>query len=48
MKMGNYKVIEMDLKDKWWDKWFVVADLTIDILLHDCKSMPLCGMGLLC
>ena len=35
IKMADYKVIEMDLSHKWWDKWFVVADLTIDILLHD-------------
>ena len=28
--MANYIVLEMDLNDKWWDKWFVVAGLSID------------------
>ena len=34
--MANYIVLEMDLNDKWWDKWFVVAGLSIDrsIKLH--------------
>ena len=27
--MANYIVLEMDLNDKWWDKWFVVAGLSI-------------------
>ena len=33
--MANYIVLEMDLNDKWWDKWFVVG-LSIDrsIELH--------------
>ena len=25
--MANYIVLEMDLNDKWWDKWFVVGGL---------------------
>ena len=28
--MANYIVFEMDLNDKWWDKWFVVGGLSID------------------
>ena len=34
--MANYIVLEMDLNDKWWDKWFVVEGLSIDrsIMLH--------------
>ena len=28
--MANYIVLEMDLNDKWWDKWFDVAGLSID------------------
>ena len=27
--MANYIVLEMDLNDKWWDKWFVVGGLSI-------------------
>ena len=34
--MGEkYKVIEMDTSYKWWDRWFVVANMTIDRLLAD-------------
>ena len=50
MKMGDYKdykVIEMDLNNKWWDKWFVVADLTIDILLHDYNYFSITSVYLL-
>ena len=28
--MANYIVLKMDLNNKWWDKWFVVAGLSID------------------
>ena len=28
--MANYIVLEMDLNDKWWDKWFVVGGLSND------------------
>ena len=28
--MANCIVLEMDLNDKWWDKWFVVGGLSID------------------
>ena len=28
--MANYIVLEMDLNEKWWDKWFVVGGLSID------------------
>ena len=28
--MANYVVLEMDLNDKWLDKWFVVGGLSID------------------
>ena len=47
MKMGDYKVIEMDLNHKWWDKWFVVADLTIDILLNEYNYFSMTSVYLL-
>ena len=47
MKMADYKVIEMDLNDKWWDKCFIVADLTINILLHDDNYFSLTSVYLL-
>ena len=28
--MADYIVIQMDLNDKWWDKWLMVAGLTFD------------------
>ena len=35
-EMGeDYSVVEMDTSEKWWDRWFVVADLTIDRMLPD-------------
>ena len=45
--MADYKVIEMDLGHKWWDKWFVVGDLTIDILLHDYNYFSMTSVYLL-
>ena len=45
--MADYKVIAMDLSNKWWDKWFVVADLTIDILLHDYNYFSMTSVYLL-
>ena len=34
--MGEeYKVVELNTDEKWWDRWFVVANLTIDHLLAD-------------
>ena len=45
--MADYKVIEMDLSHKWWDKWFVVGDLTIDILLHDYNYFSMTSVYLL-
>ena len=27
--------IDMNMCTKWWDRWFVVADLMIPLLLHD-------------
>ena len=45
--MADYKVIEMDLSYKWWDKCFVVADLTIDILLHDYNYFSMTSVYLL-
>ena len=29
--MANYIVLKMDLNDKWWDKWFVVTGLSIEV-----------------
>ena len=29
--MANYIVLEMDLNDKWWDKWFVVFVVLIEV-----------------
>ena len=35
-EMGeDYSVVEMDTSEKWWDRWFVVANLTIDRMLPD-------------
>ena len=31
----EYSVVEMDTSSKWWDRWFVVVDLTIDRMLTD-------------
>ena len=31
----EYTVVEMDTSKKWWDRWFVVADLTINRMLAD-------------
>ena len=45
--MVDYKVIVMDLSHKWWDKWFVVGDLTIDILLHDYNYFSMTSVYLL-
>ena len=45
--MGDYKVIETDLNNKWLDKWFVVADFTIDILLHDYNNFSMTSVYLL-
>ena len=28
-------VVEMNTSTKWWDSWFVVADLTIPLFLDD-------------
>ena len=33
--MEDNKVVEMNIYNRWWDKWFVVADLTISLLLDD-------------
>ena len=35
MEKMNYRLIELRTEEKWWDKWFVVGDLTIDILLKE-------------
>ena len=32
--MANYIVLEMDLNDKWWDKWFVVLSIDRSIQLN--------------
>ena len=47
--MANYIVLKMDLNDKWWDKWFVVAGLTIDrnIKLHPYNYFSMSSMYLL-
>ena len=29
----EYSVVEMDTSKKWWDRWFVVTDLTINRML---------------
>ena len=43
----NYKVIEMDMSYKWWDRWFVVANMTIDTLLDDYSFFNLSPVYLL-
>ena len=47
--MANYIVLQMDLNDKWWDKWFVVGGLTIDrsIKLHHYNYFSMSSMYLL-
>ena len=45
--MEDYKVVQMEVNKRWWDKWFVVADLTIDLLLHDYKYFSLSPVYLL-
>ena len=47
--MANYIVLEMDLNDKGWDKWFVVAGLTIDrsIKLHHYNYFRMSSKNLL-
>ena len=47
--MANYILLKMDLNDKWWDKWFVVAGLTIDrrIKLHHHNYFSMSSMYLL-
>ena len=47
--MANYIILEMDLNDKWWDKWFVVAGLTIDrsIRLHHYNYFSMSSVYLL-
>ena len=47
--MANYIVLEMDLNEKWWDKWFVVAGLSIDrsIKLHHYNYFSMSSMYLL-
>ena len=47
--MANYKVLKMDLNDKWWDKWFVVAGLSIgrSIKLHHYNYFSMSSVYLL-
>ena len=45
--MENYKVVEMNVYNKWWDKWFVVADSTINLLLHNYNYFSLSPVYLL-
>ena len=47
--MANYIVLKMDLNDKWWDKWFVVAGLSIDrsIKLHHYNYFSMSSVYLL-
>ena len=35
MEKLNYSLVELRTEEKWLDKWFVVGDLTIDILLKE-------------
>ena len=35
MEKLNYSLVELRMEEKWWDNWFVVGDLTIDILLKE-------------
>ena len=47
--MANYIVLEMDLNDKWWDKWFVVGGLSINrsIKLHHYNYFSMSSMYLM-
>ena len=35
IKIMEEIVVEMNTYTKWWDSWFVVADLTIPLFLDD-------------
>ena len=47
--MAYYIVLEMDLNNKWWDKWFVVVGLSINrsIKLHHYNYFSMSSMYLL-
>ena len=47
--MANYIVLEMDLNEKWWDKWFAVGGLSIDrsIKLHHYNYFSMSSVYLL-
>ena len=45
--MANYKVIQMIVKESWWGKWFVVSDLTSNVLFHDYKYLSMSPVYLL-
>ena len=33
--MAESTVVEMNYYTEWWDRWFIVADLTISLFLYD-------------
>ena len=43
----NYSLVEMPTEEKWWDKWFVVGDLKIDVLLKDYNYFSLSAVYVL-
>lgn len=47
MERLNYSLVELPTEEKWWDKWFVVGDLTIDVLLKDYNYFSLSAVYLL-
>ena len=43
----NYSLVEMDTEERWWDKWFIVGDLKIDVLLKDYNYFSLSAVYVL-
>ena len=47
MERLNYSITEMKTEERWWDKWFVVGDLTIDVLLKEYNYFSLSAVYML-
>ena len=47
MEKLNYSLVELRMEEKWWDKWFVVGDLTIDVLLKEYNYFSLSAVYVL-
>ena len=47
MEKLNYTLVKMTTENKWWDKWFVVGNLTIDVLLKEYNYWSMSAVYLL-